>query len=236
MINKIYLKKNKLSSGNINNNTNKNTNKNDAIPKYNPDVNIKYNKMMNNRQDNININSISNTNDDLFKNKYSENDVDKRIIDMESHIGLVANAPSETLESEAEKWVIRAENIDKTRGINSVPLGWLGNAVNTVNHEVVESPLTRRIRTLESRLADTDFASESFLQTAATPAGRVTQGCVTEFFFSLWLRCHSHQARRRATSAALESRHELRQPPLPLGGTALAVVAVWWQWAGPQAL
>ena len=81
MINKIYLKKNKLSSGNINNNTNKNTNKNDSIPKYNPDVNIKYNKMMNNRQDNININSISNTNDDLFKNKYSENDVDKRIID-----------------------------------------------------------------------------------------------------------------------------------------------------------
>ena len=53
-------------------------------------------------------------------NRLNKTPLDKRIIDMESHIGLVANAPSETLESEAEKWVIRAENIDKTRGINKI--------------------------------------------------------------------------------------------------------------------
>ena len=60
---------------------------------------------------------------------------------------------------EAEKWATRAENIREKQGIKAVPADYLGTETMPVP-EAYESPLTKRIRDLENRLAITDFNSD----------------------------------------------------------------------------
>ena len=102
---------------------------------------------------------------DAPRNKY-ETPLSKRIKEMEKHLGPRANAaPTNSDQAEmiaileAEKWATRAENIREKQGIKAVPQDYLATEVRPVP-EAYESPLTKRIRDLENRLAITDFNSD----------------------------------------------------------------------------
>jgi hypothetical protein len=102
---------------------------------------------------------------DAPRNKF-ETPLSKRIKEMEKHLGPRANAAPTTSDQaemiailEAEKWATRAENIREKQGIKAVPQDYLATEVRPVP-EAYESPLTKRIRDLENRLAITDFNSD----------------------------------------------------------------------------
>ena len=85
----------------------------------------------------------------------------RKIRDLEGHLGPAAEHPPESDATaeynavlEAEKWSSRAQKQEQTKGLESVPDDWIGTETAP---QAYASPLTRRIRALEERLAIADM-------------------------------------------------------------------------------
>eukprot|EP00949_MAST-11_sp_MAST-11-sp1_P002944 g2944.t1 len=80
-------------------------------------------------------------------------------------------------ELEAEKWVGRASTLEATNGLTEVPVDWLATETAPAAYE---SPLTKRIRDLESKLAIGDLegepiTAEDMVRDIAQPGGEHAQ-------------------------------------------------------------
>jgi hypothetical protein len=87
-----------------------------------------------------------------------------KIRDLEKNLGPSANgAPASDAVAEinaigeAEKWANRAKHQESKRGLNNVPDDWMGTETAPAAYA---SPLTRRIRALEERLAIADIGKD----------------------------------------------------------------------------
>ena len=101
-----------------------------------------------------------------------------KIRDLEKNLGPSANGPPETdavaeINSivEAEKWSQRANNMEQEHGLTAVPDDYMGTETAPAAYA---SPLTRRIRALEERLAIADMGEDGV--SAPMPASEVVAG------------------------------------------------------------
>ena len=107
-----------------------------------------------------------------------ETPLQMKIRDLERNLGPSANGPPENdavaeINSivEAEKWSGRAAKLAGERGLDNVPEEWMGTETAPAAYA---SPLTRRIRALEERLAIADMGEDGVV--APMPASEVVKG------------------------------------------------------------
>jgi hypothetical protein len=106
----------------------------------------------------------------------------RKIRNLEKNLGPSANGPPENdavaeinAIVEAEKWSNRAVEQESTGGLEGVPDSWIGTETAPAAYA---SPLTRRIRALEERLAIADMGEDGVV--APMPTDDVVMGLTSE--------------------------------------------------------